>query len=80
MSTEEKDECKYLSIFQKNDGDFDEEIMSVESFEGLKKLEYRMMERTSKGYYRCKIKNENLYTECMKACAKYITPDMLAML
>ena len=31
MSSEEKEEVKYLSIFQKHSDNFDEEIMTVES-------------------------------------------------
>ena len=39
-----------------------------------------MMDRTDKGYYRCKIRDENFYNECRTAIAKYITPQMLSML
>ena len=39
-----------------------------------------MVDRTEKGYYRCKIKHEALYNECLAAYAKYCTPTMLAML
>ena len=39
-----------------------------------------MIDRTTKGYYRCKIEHEELYNGCMKAHAIYCTPDMLAML
>ena len=80
MSPEEKEDSKYLSIFQNNEGDFDEKIMSLDGAAELKILERKMMERTDKGYYRCKIKHEDLYNECMRAYAKYITPDMLVML
>ena len=80
MSSEEKNEVKYLSIFQKYTDNFDEEIMTVESVEELKKLEIIMMERTDKGYYRCKIQHEEFYNECMLAYAKYCKPEMLKML
>ena len=38
------------------------------------------MERTDKGYYRCKIQHETFYNECMRAYSKYIAPEMLVML
>ena len=36
MSPEEKEDSKYLSIFQKKEGDFDENIMSLNSMVELK--------------------------------------------
>jgi len=38
------------------------------------------MDRTDKGYYRCKVQHEIFYKECKTALAKYITPEMLTML
>ena len=55
MTPEEKEEVKYLAIFENNSEDFDEQIMSVDSVNELKKLEQAMMKRTEHGYYRCKI-------------------------
>lgn len=80
MSPEEKDEVKYLSIFDNNEDDFDEQVMTVENVEALKKYEQAMTERTDKGYYRCKVQHESLYNEFMLCYEKYITPDMLKML
>ena len=80
MTQEEKDEVKYLSIFDNNEDDFDEQVMSVENVDALKKYEQAMTERTDKGYYRCKVKHEKLYNEFMLCYKKYITPDMLRML
>ena len=36
MSCEEKDEVKYLSIFDHNEDDFDEKVMTVENVAALK--------------------------------------------
>ena len=80
MSDEEQQDIKYLSIFDNNCVDFDEKIMTLENVAELKKMEAAMVDRTEKGYYRCKIKHEALYNECLAAYAKYCTPTMLAML
>ena len=80
ISTEEKEDAKYLAIFQNGSEHFDEEIMSVDDVNDLKKLEQSMMDRTDKGYYRCKVQHETFYKECKTALAKYITPEMLTML
>jgi len=80
MGPDEKHDAKYLAIFQNNSEEFDEKIMSLDDANELKKLEESMMERTDKGYYRCKIMHENFYNECRTAMAKYITPQMLSML
>ena len=37
MTEEEKEDTKYLSIFESEYNDFDEKIMSLESLEALKK-------------------------------------------
>ena len=55
MTPEEKEDAKYLAIFQNNNEDFDEQIMGVDSKNELKKLEESMIERTDIGYHRCKI-------------------------
>ena len=39
-----------------------------------------MIDRTNKGYYRCKIKDHLLYEECIGAMSKNTTADMMAML
>ena len=39
-----------------------------------------MIDRTNKGYYRCKIKYEDVYNDYMKVNTKYCMPVMLAML
>ena len=80
MTSEERDDVKYLSIFDNNEDDFDEQVMTVKNVEALKKYEQAMTERTDKGYYRCKVQHEELYNEFMLCYAKYITPDMLKML
>ena len=80
MTPEEKEEVKYLAIFENNCEHFDEQIMSVDSVNELKKLEQAMMERTERGYYRCKIEHEEFYNECIKCYAKYCLPEMLKML
>ena len=54
--------------------------MTVLDSNELKRYEVAMTERTNKGYYRCKVKNEKLYNEFMMIYSKYITPDMLQML
>jgi len=36
MSSEEKDDGKYLSIFDNNEDDFDEQVMTVKNVEALK--------------------------------------------
>ena len=70
MSSEEKDEVKYLSIFDHNEDDFDEQVMIVENVAALKIYEQAMMERTDKGYYRCKVQHVELYNEFMSCYAK----------
>ena len=80
MTSEERDDVKYLSIFDNNEDDFDEQVMTVKNVEALKKYEQAMTERTDKGYYRCKVQHEELYNEFMLCYVKYITPDMLKML
>ena len=50
MSTEEKEDAKYLSIFENEYNDFDEKVMSVEITEELKKTEMAMADRTDNGY------------------------------
>ena len=74
MSTEEKEEVEYLSIFHNNYDNADEEIMTVENVGELKNLGETMMERTGKGDYRYKIQYERFYNECMLAYAKYCKP------
>ena len=80
MSAEEKEDVKYLAIFENNSENFDEQVMSVDCKNELKKLEEAMMQRTDKGYYRCKIQHAEFYNECMKCYARYSTPEMLKML
>ena len=80
MTDEEKEDSKYLSIFENEYNEFDEGIMSLENTEELKRMESCIIDRTNKGYYRCKIKDAELYMEFMEAHAKYYTPVMLAML
>ena len=41
MTEEEKQDTKYLAIFQNNSDEFDEQIMSVENQEQLKNLNYQ---------------------------------------
>ena len=55
MTDEEKEDAKYLSIFESEYNDFDEKIMSLESLEELKKMEGSMINRTNRGYYRCMV-------------------------
>jgi len=80
MTEEEKEDTKYLSIFESEYNDFDEKIMSLESLEALKKMEGSMIDRTNKGYYRCKIRDHLLYEECIAAMSKNCTEEMMAML
>ena len=60
MSAEEKKDVKYLSIFKNSYHDFDEETMTVENVNKLKKMEESMINRISKGYYNYKDKHEAL--------------------
>ena len=53
-STDEKEDTKYLSIFQSSDETFDKQVMSVRDVNNLKTLDQAMMDRTDKVYYRCK--------------------------
>ena len=80
MTEEEKVETKYLAIFENNCEEFDEQVISVENADALKKSEMSMKDRTDKGYYRCKVKHQSLYNDFRRALARYITADMLAML
>ena len=80
MSKKEQEDIKYLSIFENKYNDFDEKVMSVESTEELKKMEMAMTDRTNKGYYRCKVKDEQLYNDCTNAHKKHTTLEQLAML
>ena len=80
MTSEEKEEVKYLSIFQNDTDNFDEEIMTVQSVDELKKMELTMIEMMDKDYYHCKIQHESFYNECMLAYAKYWKPEMLKIL
>lgn len=77
MSHDEREDTKYLAIFENN---YDGKIMALEDVNKLKKMEAAMINRTNKGYYRCKIKHENLCNDRMKVRAKYCTPSMLATL
>ena len=65
MSPEEKEDVKYLAIFENNSEDFDEQVMSVDCKNELKKIEKAMMQRTDKGYPRCKIQQVEFYNECI---------------
>ena len=40
MSKEEEEDTKYLSIFENEYNDFDEKVMSLESFDELKKWKW----------------------------------------
>ena len=80
ISEAEKKDVEYLSIFQCKTDEFDEEIMNVDNVEELKKLERKMLERTDKGYYRCKILNESLYNDFKRAYVRYDEPTMLKIL
>ena len=74
ISSEEKHDTKYLAIFQNKNEEFDEQIMSLDDSNELKKLEQSMMDCTDKGYYRCKIKHDIFYNECRTAITKFVTP------
>ena len=73
-------DIKYLSIFENEYSDFDEKIMSLENSEELKKMEGAIIDRTNKGHYRCKLKHQTLFEECLLAHSKHCTPEMLEML
>ena len=79
MSDGEKYEVKCLSVIN-NTYDFDSKIMTAENVDEMKRMELAMMERTKKGYYRCKILHSQLYDEFIIANEKHCTPDMLRML
>ena len=57
MPDNEIEDVKYLSIFENNYHDFDEQIMGLEAVVALK-MEAAMIDRTNNRYYRCKIKDE----------------------
>lgn len=46
MSHDEKDDIKYLSIFDNNYGQFDEQIITLDSMDELENMEYPMIDRT----------------------------------
>ena len=75
MTESEILDIKYLSIFENEYSDFDEEIMSLENSDELKKIEGAVIYRTNKGYYRFKIKHQTLHEECLLAHSKYCTPE-----
>jgi len=68
MDPEEVKDAKYLAIFQNNHEEFDEQIMSLEDTSELKKLEEFMMDCTDRGYYRCKIRDENSTMNAGQQC------------
>jgi len=70
---------KYLSVVN-NTYDFDSKIMTAENVDEMKRMELAMMQRTKKGYYRCKILHAQLYDEFIIENEKHCTPDMLSML
>ena len=80
MTEEEKLDTKYLAIFENNCEQFDEQVISIDNVEELKKLELSMKDRTDKGYYRCKTQHQSLYNDFKTALSKYITIYMLVML
>ena len=80
MTEEEKLDTKYLAIFENNIEQFDEQVISIDNAEELKKLELSMKDRTDKGYYRCKVLHQSLYNAFKNALTRYITEDMLVML
>ena len=73
-------DTKYLAIFENNIEQFDEQVISIDNAEELKKLELSMKDRTDKGYYRCKILHQSLYNAFKNALTRYITEYMLVML
>ena len=44
MTPEEKEDVKYLSIFESNE-DFDEQVMTIQNVDGINKYELAMMKR-----------------------------------
>ena len=80
MSKQEEKDTKYLSIFENEYNDFDKKVMSLESFDELRKMEMAMTDRTDNMYYRCKIKYEQVYNEFIAAHRKNTTLDQLDML
>lgn len=46
MSHDEKDDIKYLSIFDNNYGQYDEQIITLDSMDELENMEYPMIDRT----------------------------------
>ena len=80
ISDDEKEDVKYLSVFDSNCVQFDDQIMTLKTVEELNNMESAMVDRTKKGYYCCKTKYEALYKECLSSYAKYCTHSILATL
>ena len=60
--------------------DVNETIFTPSDLEEMKKRERVMMERNDRGYYRCKVKDKQLYEEIKQAYSRFVTPQMLKQL
>ena len=72
-------ECKFFLKY-KNTFNVDEAIFTPVDVDEMKNREQVMMERNDRGYYRCKIKDRELYEQIMHEYSRFITPDMLKQL
>lgn len=61
INNEKTKNAKYFTIFENPYNDIDEEMMTVENGNELKKIEELIIDRTSKDYFRCK-SNTRRYT------------------
>ena len=75
----DSDEINECNFFTKHDGTYDnpENIFTPAEVDELKKRERIMIERNTKGYYRSKQNDHELYTEIMRVYERFIQPNML---
>ena len=79
LDEDELKECQYFAKFEENTN-VDESIFTPKDHEEMKNRERIMVERNERGYYRCKIKDRQLYEEIMSEYSRFITPDMMKQL
>ena len=78
LEEEEIKECAYFLKYEET-VDVDETIFTPDDLIEMKQRERVMMERNDRGYYRCKVKDKQLYDDIMSEYSRFITPDNLAM-
>ena len=72
-------ECKYFLKYE-DTMDVDKTIFTPSDLDEMKMRERVMMERNDRGYYRCKVKDAQLYEQISAKYSRFIAPEMLKQL